>query len=392
MHKHQTLKMKKPIIRLTVTLIILAATVNNLFAQLNPNNTNLSGGTVNTIFTAVPFLRITPDARSGAMGDVGISLSPDAYSIYWNTAKLAFAENQAGAALTYTPWLRQLVNDIYLASLSGYYKIDEDQAITTSLRYFSLGQIQFTNQQGQFIQNFNPREFAWNVGYARKLSDNFSIGLNLAYIYSNLAAGQMVNGVVIKAGNAAAGDLSLAYSKKVGKDNWNWGLTIANIGSKITYTQSAETKDFLPTNMGLGTSYTFNFDEYNKLTLVLEGNKLLVPTPDSLGNFRKKSVPEGIFGSFGDAPDGGKEELREISISTGAEYWYKNLLAIRAGYFNESKFKGNRRYLTAGLGIKYHVFGLNFSYLIPTSNQRNPLDNTLRFSLVFDFKDFKKTE
>ena len=384
--------MKKTIIRLAVTLILISSSINGLFAQLNPNNTNLSGGTVNTIFTAVPFLRITPDARSGAMGDVGIALSPDAYSIYWNTAKLAFAENQASAALTYTPWLRQFVNDIYLASLSGYYKLDEDQAITTSLRYFSLGQIQFTNQQGQFIQNFNPREFAWNVGYARKLSDNFSIGLNLAYIYSNLAAGQQVNGVVIKAGNAAAGDLSLAYSKNIGKDKWNWGITIANIGSKITYTQSAETKDFLPTNLGVGSGYTFNFDEFNKLTLIAEVNKLLVPTPDSLGTFRQKSVPEGIFGSFGDAPEGGREELREISISAGAEYWYKNLLAIRAGYFNESRFKGNRRYLTAGLGIKYNVFGLNFSYLIPTSNQRNPLDNTLRFSLVFDFKDFSKTE
>jgi hypothetical protein len=384
--------MKKNIIRLTLTLCLLAIFTSSTFAQLNPNNTNLSGGTVNTIFTAVPFLRITPDARSGALGDAGISLSPDAYSIYWNTAKLAFSENKAGAAITYTPWLRQLVNDIYLASLTGYYKIDEDQAITTQLRYFSLGQIQFTNQQGQFIQNFNPREFAWNVGYARKLSDHFSMGLNLAYIYSNLAAGQMVNGVVIKAGNAVAGDLSMAYTKDFGKNKWNWGLTIANIGSKITYTQSAETKDFLPTNLGLGTSYTFTFDEYNKLTLIAEANKLLVPTPDSLGTFRKKSVPEGIFGSFNDAPDGGKEELREISISTGAEYWYKNLLAIRAGYFNESRFKGNRRYLTAGLGIKYNVFGLNFSYLIPTSNQRNPLDNTLRFSLVFDFKDFKKTE
>jgi hypothetical protein len=384
--------MKKNIIRLTLTLCLLAIFTSSTFAQLNPNNTNLSGGTVNTIFTAVPFLRITPDARSGALGDAGISLSPDAYSIYWNTAKLAFSENKAGAAITYTPWLRQLVNDIYLASLTGYYKIDEDQAITTQLRYFSLGQIQFTNQQGQFIQNFNPREFAWNVGYARKLSDHFSMGLNLAYIYSNLAAGQMVNGVVIKAGNAVAGDLSMAYTKDFGKNKWNWGLTIANIGSKITYTQSAETKDFLPTNLGLGTSYTFTFDEYNKLTLIAEANKLLVPTPDSLGTFRKKSVPEGIFGSFSDAPDGGKEELREISISTGAEYWYKNLLAIRAGYFNESRFKGNRRYLTAGLGIKYNVFGLNFSYLIPTSNQRNPLDNTLRFSLVFDFKDFKKRE
>lgn len=384
--------MKKNLIRLTLFVCLFLIGTPFSYSQLNPNNTNLSGGTVNTIFTAVPFLRITPDARSGALGDAGISLSPDAYSIYWNTAKLAFAENQAAASITYTPWLRQLVNDIYLASLSGYYKIDEDQAITTSLRYFSLGLIQFTNQQGQFIQNFNPREFAWNVGYARKLSDNFSMGLNLAYIYSNLAAGQMVNGVVIKAGNAVAGDLSLAYTKDIGKDKWNWGLTIANIGSKITYTQSAETKDFLPTNMGLGTSYTFTFDEYNKLTLIAEANKLLVPTPDSLGNFRKKSVPEGIFGSFTDAPDGGREELREISISTGAEYWYKNLLAIRAGYFNESRFKGNRRYLTAGLGIKYNIFGLNFSYLIPTSNQRNPLDNTLRFSLVFDFKDFKKSE
>ncbi len=392
MQKHPKFIMKRALIRLTATLVLIATNISGLFAQLNPNSTNLSGGTVNTIFTAVPFLRITPDARSGAMGDVGISLSPDAYSIYWNTAKLAFSENQAAAAITYTPWLRQLVNDIFLASLSGYYKLDDDQALTASLRYFSLGEIAFTNQQGQFIQNFNPREYTLNVGYARKLSDHFSMGLNLGYIYSNLAAGQMVNGTVIKAGNATSGDLSVAYTKNVGKDTWNWGLTIANIGSKITYTQSAETKDFLPTNLGLGTSYTFNFDEYNKLTFVVECNKLLVPTPDSTGSFRKKSVPEGIFGSFNDAPGGMKEEFREINLCTGAEYWYKNLLAIRAGYFTESKFKGNRRYLTAGLGIKYNIFGLNFSYLIPTSNQRNPLDNTLRFSLVFDFKDFKKTE
>lgn len=357
---------------------------------------SIDGRPVNTIYTAVPFLRIGPDARSGALGDMGIALSADGNSMYWNTAKLALAEKQVGIAVTFTPWLRELVNDIYLADLSGYAKIDEQSAITSSLRYFSLGSIQFTNASGQFIQDFNPREFAFNVGYARKLSENFSLGLNLSYIYSNLAAGQTVNGVLIKAGKAASGDVSFFYTKEYKNNNaLNWGLTISNIGSKITYTQSADTKDFIPTNLGIGAGYTIKFDDYNKITLLGEINKLLVPTPDSSAEFRNKGVPAGIFGSFSDAPGGLNEEIRELMYSVGAEYWFSNklkqdLFALRAGYYNEHATKGNRKYLTAGLGIKYNKFGLNFSYLIPTSNQRNPLDNTLRFSLMFDFDKISK--
>lgn len=377
-----------------VAVILVASVLSARGQAIDPNSGSLNGAEVNTIFTAVPFLRIGPDARSGAMGDLGIALTPDANAVYWNTAKLPFAENELGVSVTYTPWLRELVNDIFLADLSAYYKLDDQQAITSSLRYFSLGEIQFTNAQGQFIQNFNPNEYAFNVGYGRKLSDNFSMGLNLSYIYSNLAKGQQLGGTVIKAGTAASGDISVFYSKPIkGKNSnglWNWGITVSNIGSKITYTQSADTKDFIPTNLGIGTGYTFIFDQYNQLTLIGEMNKLLVPTPDSAGTFRTKSVPEGVFGSFNDAPDGFGEEMRELMFSAGAEYWYKNLFAIRTGYFNEHQTKGNRKYLTAGLGIKYNVFGLNFSYLIPTSNQKNPLDNTLRFSLMFDFAEVGK--
>lgn len=378
----------------SVFVVLLATSVGSTQAQVDPNNGTLNGAEVNTIFTAVPFLRIGPDARSGAMGDLGIALTPDANAVYWNTAKLPFAENELGVSVTYTPWLRELVNDIFLADLSAYYRLDDQQAITSSLRYFSLGEIQFTNAQGQFIQNFNPNEYAFNVGYARKLSENFSMGLNLNYIYSNLAKGQQLNGTTIKAGTAASGDISVFYSKPIKGNNsnglWNWGITVSNIGSKITYTQSADTKDFIPTNLGLGTGYTFIFDQYNRFTIIGELNKLLVPTPDSAGTFRTKSVPEGVFGSFNDAPGGMSEEFRELMYSVGAEYWYKNLFAIRGGYFNEHKTKGNRKYLTAGLGIKYNVFGLNFSYLIPTSGQKNPLDNTLRFSLMFDFAEVGK--
>lgn len=374
------------VFRLKVLLasLIICAVNQNAMAQLSV--TQLNGADVNTIFTAVPFLRIGPDARSGAMGDLGIALSPDANAIYWNTAKLPFSENQLGVSATYTPWLRELVSDIFLATLSSYYKVDDQQAIAASLRYFSLGNIQFTDASGNFLQNFTPNEYTGNIGYSRKLADNFSMGLNLSYIYSNLAKGQTLNGAEIKAGQAAAGDVSFFYTKPVNKsDILNVGLTISNIGSKITYTQSATTKDFIPTNLGLGTGYTWVFDEFNKLTVAGEINKLLVPTPDSAGTFRTKSVPEGVFGSFGDAPGGFNEEMRELMYSAGVEYYYKNLFAIRGGYFNEHATKGNRKYLTAGLGIKYNIFGLNFSYLIPTSNQKNPLDNTLRFSLMFDF-------
>jgi hypothetical protein len=347
-------------------------------------------GRTNTINTAVPFLRISPDARAGAMGDVGVATTPDANSMYWNLAKVPFAESKSAISVTYTPWLKELVNDVFLASLSGYYQMDEYQALSASLRYFSLGTINFTDFNGSPTYDYRPREYSFDAGYARKLSDEFSVALAARYIYSNLASGD-INGRVIKPGTAFSTDLSFFYRKEIQKDEdnydyWNVGLALTNIGTKISYTSSADNKDFIPTNMGLGTSYTFGLDQTNKIMLALDLNKLLVPTPDSAGLYRQKSAISGIFSSFGDAPGGISEELQEITVSAGGEYTYNNQFSVRAGYFYENKNKGNRKYVTAGIGVKYNMFGLNFSYLVPSGNgiQRNPLSNTLRFSLVFD--------
>jgi hypothetical protein len=360
-------------------------------------------GRTNVINTAVPFLRIAPDARSGAMGDAGLALSTDGNAIFWNTAKVPFAKDTTGKeaekklelAVTYTPWLRELVNDIYLASLGGYYKLDKTSGLAFGLRYFSLGSITFTDASGNTLGDFSPREFCFDAGYGRKISDHFGVGINIGYVYSNLAQGYSVNNVPIKAGQAIKSDISFFYNHpakfgKTIKGEYNIGTTISNIGNKITYTESAENKDFLPTNWGLAGGVTFKFDKYNKLIYDLDFNKLLVPTPDSSGDYRSLSPIQGIFQSFTDAPGGFSEEMREITISTGAEYWYKDLFAIRGGYFYEDKTKGGRQYLTAGLGIKYNVFGLDFSYLIPTSSQKNPLDNTLRFTLYFNFNEIGK--
>ncbi|OMP78295.1 MULTISPECIES: type IX secretion system outer membrane channel protein PorV [unclassified Chitinophaga] len=347
-------------------------------------------GRTNTINTAVPFLRISPDARAGAMGDVGVATSPDANSIYWNQAKLPFATTRSAISVTYTPWLKELVNDVFLATLAGYYQLDEFQTVSGSLRYFSLGTINFTDINGTPTSDFRPREYALDAGYSRKLSDHFSVAIAARYIYSNLASGD-VNGQVIKPGTAFSTDLSLFYTKDFEKDDGvkntlNLGAAFTNIGTKISYTSSATNKDFIPTNMGLGTSYTFGLDQMNKIMLALDINKLLVPTPDSNGDYRNKSVISGIFSSFGDAPGGMSEELQEVSVSAGGEYSYNDQFFVRTGYFYENKNKGNRKYVTAGIGVKYNMFGLNFSYLVPSGNgiQRNPLSNTLRFSLVFD--------
>jgi len=374
--------------KVTMGLVFIYGTFISLqtSAQITPGQTD---GRTNTINTAVPFLRITPDARSGAMGDVGVALSPDASSIYNNLSKLPFAEKNGGLSVTYTPWLKELVNDVFLATVSGYTKLDEQQAISGSLRYFSLGTINFTDVTGMPTGDFRPREFALDAGYARKLSDHFGIGLTARYIYSNLAGGQSNGSVSIKPGKAFAADLSGFYTKDFEKDDGlvnrlNVGLAITNIGTKISYTSSAANKDFLPTNLGIGTAYTIALDEANQLTFALDINKLLVPTPDTAGLYKEKSTLEGIFSSFGDAPL--KEELQELMYSVGMEYWYNQQFAVRAGYFNENKNKGNRKYFTAGIGVKYDIFGLNFSYLVPSGSgiQRNPLSNTLRFTLTFD--------
>ncbi len=347
---------------------------------------------LNTVNTAVPFLRIPPDARSGALGDAGIALSPDANALFFNPAKLVFNEKPLGLSVSYTPWLRELVNDIYLAHIGGYYKLDKLQAIGASIRYFSLGNITFTDASGGFIQDFRPNEFAVDLAYSRKLSDNFGVGLVLKFIYSNLATGQNVSGVTIKPGTSAAADISAYYEKEVEVSDRDakiaFGVNISNVGAKITYTESAE-KDFIPANLGIGGAFIMNLDDANQLQFVLDLNKLLVPTPDSTGSHRELGVAASILGSFTDAPDGAKEEFREIMYSTGLEYWYDQKFAIRAGYFYEHGTKGARQFFSAGLGLKYSVFGLNFSYLVPTSAQRHPLDNTLRFTLLFDFDAFK---
>ncbi len=369
---------------------------------------NSFNGQVNTITTAVPFLRISPDARAGGMGDVGIATSADANAQYWNVAKLPFAEKKIGLSLTYTPWLKDLVPDIFLAYISGYYKFggngetEDNQSISASLRYFNLGDINFTDFNANSLGTGKPREFSLDVGYSRKLSEFLSVGLSLRYVHSALLIGlQQQSGVDAKPGNAFAADLGFFYTKtkeidEFRRHNFSAGLVLSNLGSKISY--STTRRDFIPMNLGLGAAYTAGLDEYNKITFALDINKLLVPTPlanrDSAGNPTgtyyiptEKGVVPAILGSFSDAPGGFSEELKEFQISLGAEYWYQNQFALRAGYFYENKDKGNRKYLTVGLGVKYNVFQLNASYLVPSGNttNRNPLSNTLRFSLLFEF-------
>jgi len=366
------------------------------------NNGNLCP---NAVVSAVPFLGITPDARSGAMGDVAIALSPDANAMHANASKLAFAEQDFSISATYTPWLQALqLQDVYLAYLSGYKKLSDLEAIGISLRYFSLGSISFTDQNGQPLGTGKPNEFELKGSYARKLSDNFSAAIGAKLVYSNLAAGQRVNGTgeEIEAGIGGAADISFTYEKESDSGTFRAGLAATNIGSKITYTNSVR-KDFLPANLGLGAAYEFELDNYNTITIAADINKALVPSPcldnpsitgnecdtdgDGFNDYKDLSPIRGVFSSFGDAPGGASEEFREIYYSVGAEYWYDEQFSIRTGYYFEDQSKGARQYLTVGLGLRYNIFGLNFSYLVPTTNQRNPLDNTLRFSLLFNFGD-----
>lgn len=374
-------------------------------------SSQLDGRDYNTITTAVPFMRISPDARSGAMGDVGIAISPDANAQFWNVSKLAMSEKEAGVSITYTPWLKDLVPDIFLFYGAAYAKFGEkdnkNQAVSLSMRYFSLGDINYTTIDAQSAGTGKPREFSFDLGYSRKLSDNLSIGLSGKYIHSNIINGAgNTGGVTFKPGNSFAVDFGAFYTKDLKMNDEtgqsssiNAGLAITNLGSKISYTN--DRKDFIPTNLGLGLAYNYNIDEFNKLTIAVDANKLLVPSPqwteDSLGNVTQtypfeKSLMSGVLGSFGDAPGGMSEEIKEIMLSLGAEYSYQNQFFARAGYFYESKLKGDRRFLTVGVGVKYSIFGLNFSYLVPSGSgiNRNPLSNTLRFSLLFDFDDLNK--
>src|SRR5678816_3801577 len=376
--------MRPTAFKLTAALFILVGITQSVRAQ-DP---------INVVTTAVPFLRISPDARAGGMGELAIATTPDANSSFWNLAKVPFNTNKGGISLSYTPWLKDILSDVYLAAAAGYYKFDDQQAISGSLRYFSLGNIQFTDNLGNDLNTFRPRELGVDVGYSRKLSEKSGIGVGLKYIYSNLAQGPAA-GNNYKAASAVAGDLAYYYQghNDLGQ-GWAFGAVLSNLGSKISYTDNADQKDYIPANLGLGTTYKRVFNSANSLTFGVDLNKLLVPTPPAdpatpqqLEDYRSKSVMSSWFSSFGDAPGGFSEEIKEFQLSLGAEYWYNNQFALRGGYFYEDKTKGNRRYFTMGVGIKYQSFGLDFSYLLPSGSgvDRNPLSNTLRFSLPVSY-------
>lgn len=368
------------------------------------------GNTPNAISTAVPFLSLAPDARSGGMGDIGVATTPDLNSQHYNAAKYVFMEKDYGASLTYSPWLLNLVPDMSLVYLSGMYKFDDRNALAASLLYFSMGDVTFTDEQGGSAQTFRPNEFAIDVSYSRKIIDVLSIAVTGRFIYSNLTLGQYVQGQDTKAGLAGAADIGLYYKQDFEVKNFKGGtlmagLSLTNIGNKISYSSGSEDLDrnFLPAALRLGVGFDWHINDYNSMGFYGEAYKLLVPTPpivggtsgDSIiaGRTNRVNVMQGIFQSFGDAPGGFKEEMQEIMWSLGAEYWWRDIVAVRMGYFHESKYKGDRQYLSLGVGLQYKMVGLDFAYLIPTSQTAgsNPLKNTLRVGVKFSFDKKKKS-
>ncbi|MEO9966040.1 MAG: type IX secretion system outer membrane channel protein PorV [Reichenbachiella sp.] len=357
------------------------------------------------ITTAVPFISFAPDSRATGMGDVGVATSPDANSVHWNNGKLAFIDHDYGASLSYSPWLGKIVDDMFLTYLSGYYKIDRIQTIGVSMRYFDLGQIHLTDVAGGSLGVENPREVAFDGTYSRKLTEKIGIGVTARYIWSNLIGSSTS---AAKAAKSVSVDLGFYYTNPIvigGKDSeLSLGASITNIGQKATYGNESEA-DFIPINLRIGTAVKVGLDAFNTLTFAFDLNKLMVPTPpiyeyedDGVtpvldnnqeqvilkGKDPNRNLLGGMFGSFTDAPDGFSEELQEIMIATGVEYWYKELFAARVGYFHENKSKGARQYMTMGLGFRYQKFGIDFSYLIPGDNN-HPLAETIRFSLLFNF-------
>lgn len=425
----------RPLI-LCIALILIALRPSSVAAQpCDPQFQSAGqqcGDQLNTITTAVPFLLISPDSRAGGMGDAGVAVSPDVNAIHWNPSKLAFAENDAEFSMSYSPWLRNLVPDMSLAYLAGYKRLSNKRsAVGGSLRYFNLGSILFTDVNGSTIRDFKPAEFAVDLAFAQKFSENFSGGIAIRYINSNLTGGISVQGANSKAGQSVAADVSFYYRKEQmqmgDKDaTFAFGTNISNIGAKMSYTETAA-QNFIPINLRLGPSLKLDLDQYNSIAFNLDVNKLLVPTPPVYlldennspiidpvtGNYQVASgrdpdagIVTGILGSFSDAPgnvsydddrnvvveSGSKfrEEIREINLAGGLEYWYAQQFAFRAGYFWEHYTKGNRKYFTLGAGVKYSIFTLDLSYLI-ANTQRSPLANTLRFTLGFKFnKDTKK--
>jgi Type IX secretion system protein PorV len=423
-----------------LAVFVFAAFGSRVNAQVSSNCLNLVAGqecddALNTITTAVPFLQISPDARAGGMGDAGVALSADPNAIHWNASKLAFAEDDARISLSYSPWLRNLVPDMDLAYLAGYRRLGNERTVLgASLRYFSLGSITFTDINGNQLNVFKPAEFALDLAMAQQFSDRFSGGITIRYINSNLTGGITAQGVETRAGQSVAADVSFFYTRdqlQMGQSGtegtFNFGFNVSNVGAKMSYSRLGAVRDFLPINLRLGPSLKLDLDEYNSITVSFDANKLLVPTTPvylleadgktlavdendefivASGQDPNRGVAAGIFGSFTDAPgnvqqeDGRvrvesgsvlREELREINLCGGFEYWYAETFALRGGYFWEHYTKGNRKYATLGFGVRYNVFSLDLAYMIANA-QQSPLANTLRFTLGFNLSGANKAE
>ena len=378
-----------------ILAIMLVATALTARAQDDIKNTEF-----NPITTGVTSLSITPDARGASMGDLGAATEPDVNSQFWNSSKYAFAYSRAGVSLSYTPWLRKIVNDIYLANLSGYYKIgsNDNQAVSASLRYFSLGEVMATDGDGAMVSTINPFEMAVDAGYSRKLSEKYSMGVTLRFIYSDLGFSAMNTGDQTSSATAFAADISGYYTTYpvIGRNEcqWSLGYNLSNIGSKVSFNKGNDPA-YLPANLKIGTAFTFPLADYNFLTLALDANRMLVPAKprlsdyednlaydDALQEWKDKSSIAGIFDSFKD------DFVKRITYSVGAEYNYNQQFFLRGGYYYESKYAGNRQYFGLGAGFALKVIKIDASYMIATA-QNSPLDQTLRFSLSFDMDGIK---
>ena len=397
--------MNKNLLKTSIFVISSFVLTNHAMAQYN----NATGQTNNYIHTGIPILQIAPDAISGALGDAGAAYEPNAYSAHWNNAKLAFAPLDMSLSTTYTPWLRKLDSEMNFLYLGAYKRINKRSAVGASLTYFTLGKIEHTDDQGNTRGEFRPNEFVIDATYSMKLSDYMALGATARFIHDDLTQGLDVEQMTTKAANGLAADVGLYYQQDINKNQQiAAALTISNLGSKLSYSDDDTENEFLPANIRIGGRYTYEVDDYNKINLLLDLNKLLVPTPplwnsedstwigayENRADYRQTSSVMGALMSLTDAPGGLSEELkelREISVSVGAEYWYSNAVAARLGYFYEHKTKGARQYITLGVGFRAKRLEFDFSYLVPTTSfSNNPLANTLRVSLTYNIDKTNK--
>ena len=392
-----------------VLYLVCVGLFQSIWAQ--QNNLRLVAGqdaSLRPIVTGVPFLGFAPDARASSIADVGVATKPDANSTHWNNAKFAFVPDPTGVSFSYTPWLSSLVGDMYIAYMSGYTQIKDMQTVAFSLRYFNLGDIQLTNEQGANTENVTPRDYSIDLTYARKLNLRSGLGATMRFISSGLSryyeggsTGDPAAGFSVDLGYYYTNPETNVFGKKLLS---SWGAHLSNIGPKISYGDESN-ENFMPTNLRLGTQWTYALKEQQSLSFAVDLNKLLVPTPpiyetDDNGNLSRddsgdliiakgkdpnRPVISSLFSSFSDAPDGFSEEVQEVSIATGLQYWYNEIFSVQTGYHHENANKGNRKYFTFGAGFRYNIFGIDFAYLLPTQGRSHPLANTIRFSMYFNF-------